>query len=83
VNLRLSILTLCASEYFTHGLRRIDLDPDPIRQFAIWFTAALEVGIAESEFSRAGDGSGKRAADHAHGSAQELRSRWFRFLHQL
>jgi pyridoxamine 5'-phosphate oxidase len=35
------------NEYFTHGLRRIDLDPDPIRQFAIWFTAALEVGIAE------------------------------------
>ena len=34
-------------EYFTHGLRRIDLDPDPIKQFGIWFTAAVEVGISE------------------------------------
>jgi pyridoxamine 5'-phosphate oxidase len=34
-------------EYFTLGLRRIDLDPDPIRQFGIWFNAAVEVGIPE------------------------------------
>jgi len=25
-----------AEEYFTKGLRRIDLDPDPITEFGIW-----------------------------------------------
>ena len=34
-------------EYTAHGLRRGDLDPDPIKQFAVWFTAAIEVGISE------------------------------------
>src|SRR2546423_1145747 len=34
-------------EYCAHGLSRRDLDPDPIRQFAIWFTAAVEAGISE------------------------------------
>src|SRR5206468_9281781 len=27
------------------GLRRSDLDPNPIKQFANWFTAAIEAGI--------------------------------------
>ncbi len=27
------------------GLRRRDLDPDPIKQFSNWFTAAVEAGI--------------------------------------
>jgi pyridoxamine 5'-phosphate oxidase len=34
-------------EYLAHGLRRNDLDPDPIKQFGIWFTAAVEAGIGE------------------------------------
>ncbi len=34
-------------EYTAHGLRRADLNPDPIRQFALWFTAAIEAGIGE------------------------------------
>ncbi len=34
-------------EYTAHGLRRADLDPDPIRQFGLWFTAAVEAGISE------------------------------------
>lgn len=34
-------------EYAAHGLRRADLDPDPLKQFGIWFTAALEAGIAD------------------------------------
>jgi pyridoxamine 5'-phosphate oxidase len=29
------------------GLRRKDLDPDPITQFANWFTAAIEAGIRD------------------------------------
>jgi pyridoxamine 5'-phosphate oxidase len=29
------------------GLRRSDLDPNPIRQFANWFTAAIEAGIGD------------------------------------
>ena len=29
------------------GLRRSDLDPDPIRQFANWFTASIEAGIRD------------------------------------
>jgi pyridoxamine 5'-phosphate oxidase len=29
------------------GLRRSDLDPDPTRQFANWFTAAIEAGIRD------------------------------------
>lgn len=34
-------------EYSMHGVARRDLDPDPIKQFAIWFTAAVEAGIRE------------------------------------
>lgn len=40
-------LDVLREEYFTHGLRRIDLDPDPIKQFGVWFTAAVEAGISE------------------------------------
>ena len=29
------------------GLRRSDLDPDPVKQFANWFTAAIEAGIRD------------------------------------
>ncbi len=39
-----------ASPSYDHparGLRRRDLDPDPIRQFANWFTAAIEAGIRD------------------------------------
>jgi pyridoxamine 5'-phosphate oxidase len=32
-------------EHIGKGLRRSDLDPDPIKQFANWFTAAIEAGI--------------------------------------
>ena len=32
-------------EHAAKGLRRSDLDPDPIKQFANWFTAAIEAGI--------------------------------------
>src|ERR1700730_3915255 len=46
VNLPHDLVAL-REEYFTHGLRRIDLDPDPIKEFGIWFTAAVEVGINE------------------------------------
>jgi pyridoxamine 5'-phosphate oxidase len=34
-------------EYSAHGLARRDLDPDPIKQFALWFTAAVEARIQE------------------------------------
>ena len=34
-------------EYAAQGLRRADLDPDPLKQFGIWFTAALEAGISD------------------------------------
>ena len=46
VNLPFDLIAL-REEYFTKGLRRIDLDPDPIKEFGIWFTAAVEVGISE------------------------------------
>src|SRR4026207_595421 len=38
-----------ASRYEHAGkdLRRGDLDPDPIKQFGNWFTAAIEVGIRD------------------------------------
>src|SRR6266550_7357011 len=29
------------------GLRRRDLDPNPIKQFGNWFTAAIEAGIRD------------------------------------
>src|SRR5438045_7367131 len=32
-------------EHVGKGLRRSDLDPHPIKQFANWFTAAIEAGI--------------------------------------
>src|SRR6059058_5651364 len=32
-------------EHVGEGLRRSDLDPDPIKQFANWFTGAIEAGI--------------------------------------
>ncbi len=46
MNLPFDLIAL-REEYFTKGLRRIDLDPDPIKEFGIWFTAAVEVGISE------------------------------------
>ena len=39
-----------ASSRYPHvaqGLRRRDLDPDPIKQFSNWFTAAIEAGISD------------------------------------
>ncbi|MGC2627585.1 MAG: pyridoxamine 5'-phosphate oxidase [Candidatus Udaeobacter sp.] len=34
-------------DHIGKGLRRRDLDPNPIRQFANWFTAAIEAGIRD------------------------------------
>src|SRR5881394_529159 len=34
-------------EHVGKGLRRSDLNPNPIRQFANWFTAAIEAGIRD------------------------------------
>src|SRR5437764_14292444 len=34
-------------EHAAHGLRRRDLDPDPIKQFSNWFTAAIEAQIRD------------------------------------
>jgi pyridoxamine 5'-phosphate oxidase len=34
-------------EHPAAGLRRRDLDPDPVKQFANWFTAAIEAGIRD------------------------------------
>ena len=34
-------------EHAARGLRRRDLDPDPIKQFSNWFTAALEAEIRD------------------------------------
>lgn len=34
-------------EHIGEGLRRSDLDPDPIKQFANWFTAAIEAGVRD------------------------------------
>jgi pyridoxamine 5'-phosphate oxidase len=35
-------------DYSGHGLRRADLDPDPIRQFTLWFTDAAQAGIRDA-----------------------------------
>ncbi len=35
------------NEYAAHGLRRGDLAPDPIHQFASWFSAAVAAGIPD------------------------------------
>ena len=40
-------LTALRQEYLAHGLNRRDLDPDPIRQFSTWFTAAIEAAIPD------------------------------------
>ena len=34
-------------EHIGKGLRRSDLNPDPIKQFANWFTTAIETGICD------------------------------------
>jgi pyridoxamine 5'-phosphate oxidase len=34
-------------DHAVRGLRRRDLDPDPIKQFANWFTAAIEADIKD------------------------------------
>jgi pyridoxamine 5'-phosphate oxidase len=34
-------------DYVTQGLRRSELDPNPFKQFAAWFTAAVESGIRD------------------------------------
>ena len=35
-------------EYIGEGLRRGGLDPDPIKQFDVWFTAAAKAGIHDA-----------------------------------
>ncbi len=35
-------------EYIGEGLRRRDLDPDPIKQFHVWFAAAIKAGIHDA-----------------------------------
>ena len=35
-------------DYASLGLRRADLDPDPIRQFTLWFTDAANAGIRDA-----------------------------------
>ena len=35
-------------EYSRQGLRRKDLDPDPARQFSLWFTAAVEARLRDA-----------------------------------
>src|SRR5216683_8090768 len=35
-------------EYIGEGLRRADLDPDPIKQFHAWFMAAIAAGIHDA-----------------------------------
>ena len=35
-------------EYIGEGLRRADLDPDPIKQFHKWFAAAIKAGIHDA-----------------------------------
>jgi pyridoxamine 5'-phosphate oxidase len=35
-------------EYIGTGLRRSDLDPDPIKQFHAWFSAAIKAGIHDA-----------------------------------
>jgi pyridoxamine 5'-phosphate oxidase len=35
-------------EYIGEGLRRRDLDPDPVKQFDVWFTAAVKAGIHDA-----------------------------------
>jgi pyridoxamine 5'-phosphate oxidase len=35
-------------DYAAHGLRRADLDPDPVRQFSAWFTDAAGAGILDA-----------------------------------
>lgn len=34
-------------DHAAQGLRRRDVDPDPIKQFGNWFTAAIEAGIRD------------------------------------
>ncbi len=34
-------------EYETAGLRRVDLLPDPIEQFSLWFSSAAEAGLPD------------------------------------
>src|SRR5437016_4696255 len=34
-------------DHVGRGLHRRDLDPDPIKQFGNWFTAAIEAGIRD------------------------------------
>jgi len=35
-------------EYIGNGLRRVDLNPDPIKQFDAWFAAASKAGILDA-----------------------------------
>jgi pyridoxamine 5'-phosphate oxidase len=35
-------------EYVSHGLRRAEMDPDPLKQFAEWFAAAIAAEIPDA-----------------------------------
>src|SRR5437588_4581196 len=52
-------------EHAAKGLRRSDLDPDPIKQFGNWFTAAIEAGIRDvNAMSLATAGANGRPSVH-------------------
>ena len=34
-------------QWMAHGLNRDELDPDPVKQFEVWYTQAIDSGIAE------------------------------------
>jgi pyridoxamine 5'-phosphate oxidase len=51
-------------EYETKGLRRAEMHPDPIEQFATWFSTAVNSGLAEPNavILATADGEGKPSA---------------------
>ncbi len=40
-------LTKLRNEFRKSGLSRSDLDDDPVKQFLLWFTEAIDSGIVE------------------------------------
>ena len=60
-------------EYIGGGLRRTDLEPDPIKQFNNWFAAAIKAGIHDANAMTL----------HVRGDIVTTTATEFRLLHYL
>ena len=60
-------------DYSAQSLDEYEVDPDPVRQFSIWFDQAVDRGTARTECDDARDGDSRGRAIGSNSLAQRIR----------